>query len=130
MNYRRFMYLDEFVAVGSLDADGAERLCWECAKYSSRIFLVVNGRRVMAQNLPLCWDALRITRGTTVAVEVTGTRQTSDVEQQQAIAGFVDAFTAILAEWAEKNPAPQPRNRAWLSGLRKFRRAHGRRGAE
>ncbi|MBS4101659.1 hypothetical protein [Tsukamurella paurometabola] len=90
------MYLERFVADGYLDADRAARLSWECARYVSRIYLIVGGRRLLAQNLPMCWADLNVGPGTPIAVEVTsGNRRLLD-DEQRAIAGFSDRFREVL----------------------------------
>ncbi|WP_019203199.1 hypothetical protein [Tsukamurella sp. 1534] len=96
------MYLERFVADGFLDADGAERLRWESARYVSRIYLIVGERRVMAQNLQLCWEALDVGPGTPIALEVTSGKRGLLDDEQRAIAGFADTFRELLVP-----PAPR-----------------------
>lgn len=106
------MYLERFVATGYLDADRAARLSFEGSRYVSRIYLIVGGRRLLAQNLALCWADLGVGPGTPIAVEVTsGTRHLLD-DEQRAIAGFSDRFREALI------PAEPPRRRRGF-----FRRA-------
>lgn len=100
------MYLERFVAAGFLDADGAERLRWEATRYASRIYLIVGDRRVLAQNIQLCWEALDVRPGTPVSLEVSsGNRGLLD-DEQRAIAGFADRFRESLTP-------PASRRRAW-----------------
>lgn len=100
------MYLEQLTATGYLDADGAERLRWETTRYASRIFLTVKARRVMAQNLPLCWEALDVRPGTPIMLEVTsGNRGLLD-DEQRAIAGFADRLRETLVP-------PEPRRSWW-----------------
>ncbi len=99
------MYLEQFTAHGYLDADGADQLRWETTKYASRIYLTVRDRRVMAQNLSLCWESLDVRPGTPVLVEVSsGNRHLVD-DEQRALAGFADQLRESLI-------APEPRQRA------------------
>lgn len=108
--YRRAVYLEQFAAAGYLDADGAERLRWETTRYVSRIYLIVRERRVMAQNLSLCWEALDVRPGTPITIEVSsGTRRLLD-DEQRAIAGFATRFREILV------PPAAPRRRWWRWG--------------
>lgn len=98
------MYLERFVAHGYLDADRAARLSWESARYVSRIYLVVGGRRLLAQNLPMCWADLGVGPGTPIAVEVTsGNRRLLD-DEQRAIAGFSDRFREVLIPSEPRRP--------------------------
>ncbi|KXO91460.1 hypothetical protein HWD35_04745 [Tsukamurella tyrosinosolvens] len=90
------MYLERFVAHGYLDADRAARLSWESSRHVSRIYLIVGERRLLAQNLSLCWADLGVGPGTPIAVEVTsGDRRLLD-DEQRAIADFADRFRAAL----------------------------------
>ncbi|KXP10770.1 hypothetical protein [Tsukamurella pseudospumae] len=103
------MYLERFVADGYLDADRADRLSWESARYVSRIYLVVGGRRLLAQNLPLCWADLGVGPGTPIALEVTSGNRGLLEDEQRAIAGFADRFREVLIP-------PEPRRaRRWWS---------------
>ncbi|KXO90572.1 hypothetical protein [Tsukamurella pseudospumae] len=103
------MYLERFVADGYLDADRADRLSWESARYVSRIYLVVGGRRLLAQNLPLCWADLDVGPGTPIALEVTSGNRGLLEDEQRAIAGFADRFREVLIP-------PEPRRtRHWWS---------------
>ncbi|MET9325753.1 hypothetical protein [Tsukamurella sp. NPDC003166] len=103
------MYLERFVADGNLDADRAERLSWESARYVSRIYVVVGGRRLLAQNLPLCWADLDVGPGTPIALEVTSGNRGLLEDEQRAIAGFADRFREVLIP-------PEPRRaRRWWS---------------
>lgn len=104
------MYLEQFTATGYLDADGAERLRWETTRYVSRIYLIVRERRVLAQNLGLCWEALDVRPGTPIAIEVSsGDRALLD-DEQRAIAGFGNRLRALLI------PPAAPRRRWWRRG--------------
>ncbi|CAM3281627.1 hypothetical protein [Tsukamurella hominis] len=103
------MYLERFVAHGYLDADRAARLSWESSQYASRIYLIVGERRLLAQNLSLCWDDLGVGPGTPIAVEVTsGNRRLLD-DEQRAIAGFADRFREALIP-----PEPRPPRRGFF----------------
>lgn len=103
------MYLERFVADGYLDADRADRLRWETTRYVSRIYMIVGGRRLLAQNLPLCWADLDVGPGTPIALEVTSGNRGLLEDEQRAIAGFADRFRELLIP-------PEPRRaRRWWS---------------
>ncbi|EGD56963.1 hypothetical protein [Gordonia neofelifaecis] len=102
------MHLEQFTAEGRLDADAAEELTWETTRYASRIHLTVGDRRVLAQNLAVCWDELDIGPGTVVLVEVADPMGDAAGEQR-AIAGFVTKFQSL-----QKRP-DQVEREPWLS---------------
>ncbi|QKT05989.1 hypothetical protein HUN08_01390 [Gordonia sp. X0973] len=89
------MYLEQFVADGYLDADGADALSWVTAQHASRIYLTVGERRLLAHNLPVCWRDLRVAPGTPISVEVSSGNRNLD-DEQRAIAAFADRFREVL----------------------------------
>ena len=98
------MYLERFVADGYLDAERAARLSGEGSRYVSRIYLLIGGRRLLAQNPSLCWADLGVGPGTPIAVEVTsGNRRLLD-DEQRAIAGFSDRFREVLIPPEPRRP--------------------------
>ncbi|MDF0529132.1 hypothetical protein P0W64_15170 [Tsukamurella sp. 8F] len=104
------MYLDRIVASGVLDADRADLLRWETTRYSSRIYVVVGRRRILAQNLPMCWEDLAIGPGTPVGIEVSsGVRNLLD-DEQRAVAGFANRFQELLIPVP---PRPPMRTHFW-----------------
>lgn len=102
------MYLERFVADGYLDADRADRLGWESGRYASRIYLIVGGRRLLAQNLPLCWADLDVAPGTPISLEVTSGNRGLLEDEQRATAGFADRFREVLIP-----PRPRRAGRWW-----------------
>ena len=102
------MYLERFDADGYLDADRVEVLCLEANRYVSRIVLIIGGRRVLAQNLPWCWEDLHVAPGTPIALEVSSGRRGLLDDEQRAVAGFADRFRELLIP-----PTAGRRGRRW-----------------
>ncbi|TSD99739.1 hypothetical protein FOS14_10780 [Skermania sp. ID1734] len=91
------MYLAEFVAPGPLTDDIADELSWKTAEFTSRIVLIVHGRRVGAQCLSLCWKELKIRRGTAVAVTTDRGFHPPDLEDRRALKEFTELFQTLTA---------------------------------
>ncbi|WP_068273674.1 hypothetical protein [Aldersonia kunmingensis] len=89
------VYVSEFAAAGPLTCDIAENLSWKTGDFSSRIFLIVGGRRLLAQNLPHCWDELKVRTGTPITVTTEGGRHPADVEDRRALREFTDMFQRL-----------------------------------
>ena len=93
----RCMYVEEFAAGGLLTAAVAEELSWKTAEYSSRIFVIVDGRRALAQCVPQCWDELKVRAGTPIAITTEGGHALGAGEDAQALREFGDLFRELTA---------------------------------
>lgn len=115
------MYVDLLVARGGLNAEVAEDLCTVTTRFTSKIVLVFDGRRVSAQCLPLCWESLAVTDGTEVPIEVYGGyrgrdaqgTEAGDLEDRRALVEFSREFQRLTATV----PAP-PRRGRWFQRVR------------
>ncbi|WP_018178977.1 hypothetical protein [Jongsikchunia kroppenstedtii] len=113
------MYLDLLIARGGLDGEVAEDLCAVTTRFTSKIVLVFDGRRVSAQCLPLCWESLAVTDGTEVPIEVYGGYRgrdstgtvAGDLEDRRALVEFSEAFGRLTATV----PAPARHRRRWFT---------------
>ncbi|KAA0022290.1 hypothetical protein [Antrihabitans cavernicola] len=90
------MYYEDLEAAGPLNPDIAEQLCWKTNEYSSKIVLTVAGRRILAQTLPLCWNELKVRRGTAISITVDGGHQSPD-EDKRALRDFSELFRTLTA---------------------------------
>lgn len=108
------MYLQEFTANGSLNHDAAERISWKTADYAPRIHLVVNGRRLYAHCLPLCWDELDIHAGTPISITVDGAiGGADDTAERRALVEIVDYIQLMTATDAPDRKFGDTRRRFW-----------------
>jgi hypothetical protein len=108
------MYLQEFTANGSLDHDAAEQISWKSADYAPRIHLVVNGRRLYAHLLPLCWDELDIRAGTPISITVDGgIGRTDDADERRALVEIVDYIERLTASGPTDRKFGHTRRRFW-----------------
>jgi hypothetical protein len=114
------MYVQDFVAAGTLNFDAAERISWKSGEYSSRIHLVVNGRRLYAHLLPLCWDELDIHAGTPISITVDGgIGGADDTDERRALVEVVDYFQLVTASEPSDRRSGHTRRRFW-HGRRRF----------
>lgn len=112
------MYLDVLIARGGLNGEVAEDLCAVTTRFTSKIILVFDGRRVSAQCLPLCWESLAVADGTEVPIEVHGgyrgreARGTAagDREDRAALVEFSREFERLTATVSQP-----PGRRRWFA---------------
>lgn len=107
------MYIEEFCAGGPLSSDIADELSWKTAIYTSRILVIIEGRKVSAGCLPMCWQELKLAAGIPVVVMVHGGCSPPDEEDRRAIKDFAEAFKSLTAATGAhtNHPAPARRER-------------------
>ncbi|MCW4351731.1 hypothetical protein ONR57_00235 [Hoyosella sp. YIM 151337] len=91
------MYIEEFCAGGPLSSEIADELTWKTAAYTSRILVIVEGRKVSANCLSLCWNELKVRAGMPILVIVHGGCSPPDEEDRRALRDFSEAFKALTA---------------------------------
>ncbi|NEW40156.1 hypothetical protein GV794_13005 [Nocardia cyriacigeorgica] len=89
------MYFEEFDSPGALSLETAEALLDVAGRYSSTLVITANAHSVHAPLLPLCWEDLGITAGTTVTVTADSGHHPPDIEDRHALGDFVSRFREL-----------------------------------